>query len=143
MASTRRPARFKLELEALPDVLVVGISSHVNDYRLCWSLNRTLGIALTKRDKDITETLRDGVARFGAYDHDDPETLGRYTLVNNRSDKGLLVKEQPQADLFLVVDRSLVKDHERLLQQVRGSEMVLAAFLLEISELRSGHKLFN
>ena len=28
--------------------MLIGISSHVNDYRLCWSLNRSLGIALAR-----------------------------------------------------------------------------------------------
>jgi hypothetical protein len=31
---------FKLDMEPDPEVMLIGISSHVNDYRLCWSLNR-------------------------------------------------------------------------------------------------------
>ena len=38
--------KLKLDLDPDPEVFLIAISSHVNDYRLCWSLNRKLGISL-------------------------------------------------------------------------------------------------
>jgi hypothetical protein len=51
---------------------VIGISCHVNDYRLCWSLNRSIGIALSRRERDIQD---EGDASYAAFDDDaDPKT---------------------------------------------------------------------
>ena len=47
--------KFKLDMDPDPEVTLIGISSHVNDYRLCWALNRALGINLTRRKSDITD----------------------------------------------------------------------------------------
>ena len=33
-------AKQKLEMDSDPDITVIGISCHENDYRLCWSINR-------------------------------------------------------------------------------------------------------
>ena len=50
-------AKLKLDSDPDPDVFLIAISSHVNDYRLCWSLNNSLGIDLGRRKKDIEEEL--------------------------------------------------------------------------------------
>src|SRR4029453_14184966 len=99
-------ARHKLDLEPEPDALVIGISSHVNDYRLCWALNRSLGVALARRTTDIAGIEGNTNARFAAYDHQDEESGTQLTLISNRSEGGRLLKDQKQADYFLVVDEN-------------------------------------
>ncbi|MBX3623357.1 MAG: IPExxxVDY family protein, partial [Rhizobacter sp.] len=99
-----RTLRHKLDLTPDPEVNVIGISCHENDYRLCWSLNRGLGIALARRDHDIVDEDAGDSATFPAFDHEDAERQVRYTLVCNRGGAGALVREQRMADYFLVVD---------------------------------------
>jgi len=135
-----KTTKLRLDLEPDPEVNVIGISSHVNDYRLCWSLNRSIGIALTRRERDIQD---EGSATFAAFDHDETETAARFTLVNNRGGSGLLVKEQRATDYFLVVDERASLDTEQLLERVRNAEFVLAAFSLPFDQLRAGHKLLR
>jgi hypothetical protein len=134
-------AKLKLDLESVPDITVIGISSHVNDYRLCWSINRSVGLELTRRRDDITDEVNGILARYSAYDHVDPPTQQRFTLVHNHSGDGILLKEQRQADFFLVVDNELAEDHPDLLYRVRTAEFVLTAFPLAYDQLRAGHKL--
>jgi hypothetical protein len=55
-----KTTRIRLDVEPDPEVHVIGISSHVNDYRLCWSLNLCLGIALARRDRDILDSSAEG-----------------------------------------------------------------------------------
>lgn len=134
-------AKLKLDLEPDPEVMVIGISSHVNDYRLCWSINKNIGLALTRRRKDITEDADGRTARYSAYDHVDDTTQARFTLVNNHSGAGILIREHRQADYFLVVDNELAERDPELLNKVRKADFVLTAFLLPFQDLRTGYKL--
>ena len=132
-------AKFKLELDPDPEVTIIGISSHVHDYRLCWSINRTMHIALARRKVDIADG--DGKARYAAFDHVDDPTNGRVTLVSNHGEEGKLLKDQRHADYFLVVDNELAERTPDLLDRLRGAEFVLTAFPLPFTQLRTGHKL--
>ncbi|HPF90402.1 MAG TPA: IPExxxVDY family protein [Flavobacteriales bacterium] len=134
-------AKLKLSLEPDPDVIIIGISSHVNDYRLCWSINRSVGLELTRRRTDIADDANGIRALYSAYDHVDERSLARYTLVNNHSGDGILLREHRQADYFLVVDNELAQQHPDLLERVRHAEFVLTAYPLSYDQLKAGHKL--
>ena len=141
--SREHVAKHKLDMEPDPEVTLIGISSHVNDYRLCWALNRTLGINLTRRAEDITDPGPEQMASYAAFDHTDPDTDANWTLVHNHSGDGILLKEQKQADFFLVVDESVPISPDELLEQVRGAEFVLTAFTLDARHVRGVHKLLR
>lgn len=134
-------ARLKLELEPDPEVSVIGISSHVKDYRLCWSINRVLEIELTKRRQGIEEMQNGRPAVFSAFDHMDEELRVSCTLVNNHGSEGVLLRDLRQADYFLVVDNDWKESAEDILQKLRSAEFVLTAFPLNFAQLRDGHKL--
>lgn len=134
-------AKLKLDLEPVPDITVIGISSHVHDYRLCWSINRSVGLELTRRRTDITDDANGIRASYSAYDHVDEPTQGRCTLVHNHSGDGILLKEHRQADFFLVVDNEIAENRPDLLDRLRSAEFVLTAFPLPFDQLRAGHKL--
>lgn len=133
-------ARIKLDIAPDPQVTLVGISSHENDYRLCWSLNRALGIDLRRRRADIPP---EGPAHHAVFDHEDAELEVRWTLVNNHSDSGLLLKEQRMADYFLLVDEEAGIPVDELLERLRATEFVLTAFPLDLRNLRGGHMLLQ
>ena len=136
-------AKHKLDIELDPDVTVIGISSHVHDHRLCWSLNRRTGLELTRRRVDISDETNGIVAQYSVYDHVDEPSRARYTLVNNHSGDGILLKDQRHVDFFLVVDNELAELNPDLLAQVRSAEFVLTAFKLPYEQLRAGHKLLQ
>ncbi len=136
-------AKVKLDLDPDPEVTIIGISSHVNDYRLCWALNRSMGLSLTRRRQDITDTTGGHLARFATFDHGDPEGGERLTLVHNHCGDGILLREQRQADFFLVVDNAVAETRPDLLERLRRTEFVLAVFPLSFGQLRAGHKLLR
>lgn len=136
-------AKLKLGLDPDPEVFLIAISSHVNDYRLCWSLNRKLGISLTRRDTDIEEPGPEQMAHYTAFDHTEEITRAQYSLVSNHAPEGVLVTDQRQADFFLVVDLATHRPPVEVLEQVRGAEFVLTAFPLDPRELRGAHKLLR
>ncbi len=134
-------AKFKLDLQPDPEVAVYGISSHVKDHRLCWSINRTLGLELSRRRTALSDEVMGRTVRFMAYDHVDEDSNARFTLVNNHSGDGFLLKEQRQTDYFLVVDNELAEQHPQLLDRLRATDFVLTAFPLPYLQLKEGYKL--
>lgn len=130
-----------LEEEASPRVSVVALSCHVPDYRLCWSLNRTLGLALTRRRADIVEEAKDKELHYSVYEQADAEGAAMWSLVSNTCGKRKLIPSQKQADFFLVADQSVAEDTEELTERLRKAEFVLMAFALELDEIKMGHKL--
>ena len=136
-------AKYKLDMEPDPEVTLIGISCHVNDYRLCWALNRALGINLTRRENDITDPGPEKLANYSAFDHTDEESQAHYVLVNNHSADGILLKEHKQADYFLVVDESAPITPEQLIDHVRKTEFVLMAYPLDARTERGAHKLLQ
>ena len=136
-------AKLKLDLDPDPEVFLIAISSHVNDYRLCWSLNCKLGISLSRRNKDIEEPGPEQMAHYTAFDHTEEITQAQFTLVSNHAPEGVLVTDQRQTDFFLVVDTATQTPPAEVLEQVRSAEFVLTAFPLDPRELRGAHKLLR
>ena len=136
-------AKLKLDGEPRPDVFLIGISSHVNDYRLCWSLNLSLGLELGRRAEDITGKGPERTAHYSAFDHAEEETQANITLISNHAPDGVLVPDQRQADYFLVVDEASSLRPDEILEQVRNAEFVLTAFPLDIINLKGGYKLLE
>lgn len=134
-------AKFKLDLYPEPELTVFGISSHVNDYRLCWSLNRSLGLELSRSPKDIVETHEGRSTAFATFAQEVPDLEARYLLVSNHGTDGILIIEQRQADFFLVMDNVLAEQDPDLLDRLRAVDHVLAAFTLPFANIRMGHKL--
>jgi hypothetical protein len=133
--------KHKLDLRPEPDALVIGISSHVNDYRLCWALNRSMGIALARRATDVVGG-DSGHVRFAAYDHLDDETGTVMTLLVNRSGGVPLIREQKDTDFFFVLDENGPLPVDEALVRIRNTEFVLAAYRVDLKRLRSGLELF-
>jgi hypothetical protein len=136
-------AKHKLDMEPDPEVMLIGISSHVNDYRLCWALNRSLGINLSRRASDITDMGPERPANYAAFDHVDDTSQATYTLVNNHCTDGVLLKEHRQSDYFLVVDEAASITPDELIDQVRRTEFVLMAYPLDPRKERGAHKLLQ
>ncbi len=136
-------ARYKLDLQPDPEVVVVGISSHVKDHRLCWSINRSLGLLLTRRRTAVCEVVAGRTISYKAYDHVVKGNTARFTLVNNHCADGCLLKEQRQTDYFLVVDQELAQQRPDLLDRLRATDHILTAFVVPYEHLKEGYKLLQ
>ncbi|MBK9175373.1 MAG: IPExxxVDY family protein [Flavobacteriales bacterium] len=130
-----------LEEEVTPRVSVVGLSCHVPDYRLCWSLNRALGLSLSRRRIDIVEQARGKDLHYTVFEQLDDEGVARWSLVCNTCGRRRLITDQKKADFFLVVDADTAGSEEGLMERLRAAEFVLMAFPVPFDEVRTGHKL--
>jgi hypothetical protein len=133
--STSPLAKYRLEATSPVHVGIIGISCHENGYRLCWSLNRSLHIALARRD---SEHLGRPI-----YDHLDEESGQPWCLLTNHAAEGALLKSMRQVDHFLVVADAYDHAQEDLLERVRKADFVLTAFRVPTSGLRPNNPLLN
>ncbi len=133
--------KYRLVEDVTPTVEVFGISCHVPDYRLCWSLNRALGLDLTRRRDDIVEEVKGKALHYPVFEQRDEAEELRWWLVCNLCGKRKLLPQQKEADFFLVVDAFTAQGEERLLERLRAAEFVLAAYSIEQGSLKMGHKL--
>ncbi|MBS1570332.1 MAG: IPExxxVDY family protein [Bacteroidetes bacterium] len=136
-------AKLKLENDILPDAQVIAISSHVNDYRLCWSLNRSLGIALSRNRSDIEEEGPEHPAFYPVFSHQEEDGAALFSLIGNHAQEGVLIASQRQADFFLVAEGENRPEAAELLGRVRAAEFVLAAFTLDIRSIKGAYKLLQ
>lgn len=135
-------AKHKLiEEEVSPRVAVVGISCHVPDYRLCWSLNRALGLSLSRRRNDIIEHAKGKELHYTVFEQRDAEDAVIWSLVCNTCGRRRLITEQKEADFFLIADSVAAGSEEGLTDRLRAAEFVLMAFPISMDDMRMGHKL--
>lgn len=124
---------------------LAGISSAENDYRLCWSLNQTLGIHLSKTvNLEIFHKRLDGMQAFSQFEYFDEETLLQYRLISNRSENGYLLEEMPNLDYILQITGDL-EDlwMEMLIKKLNSLEGIILAFPIDPVKLKSRKKLLQ
>lgn len=137
-------ARHKLlddDAEAAPAAAVIGISSHVPDYRLCWALNRSLGLDLERRRNDIVEHVRGKDLHYPVFQQAGADGAAPWALVSNLCGKRRLIAAEKQADYFLVIDPETADRETNLLHRLRSTDFVLHARTIDMNKLRDGHKL--
>ena len=146
----------KLFLEYDYDFVLIGIISRVHDYKLSWSLNRSLELNLTKEDDieipsvevaendELTlgfDTQVDS-PRFSFYTFDNEAEHVTYTLVANRSKSALLIKEEQSVDFFLIIDG--IYDEvgvAEVMRKMRDDKTVMTAFQIDPNRLKSKQNL--
>lgn len=136
-----RMPKYRLDDVVVPKVVAFGISCHVPDYRLCWSLNRALGLELTRRRTDIVEESKGRRLHYPVFEQVDEESGLRWSLVCNTCGRSKLVPDHKEADYYLLIDQETAHREPRALEHVRAAEFVLTAFPVNLDELKSGHKL--
>lgn len=134
-------AKLVLEFEAEYDFHLIGICSHVKDYRISWEVNKLLNLELAK-DEDHTLYLQKEELSFPCYSCKREEELKEYYLIGNRSKGVYLIPEESEVDYFLVL-KGFFSDEEikKLAQKIGDLKTVLTSFAIEVEELKSKQNL--
>lgn len=122
----------KLPPETEKEVILVGIASHENDYRISWALNNNLGFQFVKADNHLSLNKRlNETQEFSMYISRNDEDGTVFKLISNRCDNGFLLEELRNIDFILVieqVEKSI--DIPELITKIRTIPFISAAFLL-------------
>ena len=132
-----------LEIEYDYDFVLIGISSHEKDYRICWALNNKLGLNLVKTEPlEIKDKKQDDLSHFSLFCFEQPDDFMEYFIIANRSEKGLLIPEQKQIDYFFIV-RGEIEDDKvmEMIKRIKDSNLVQTAFRVDVNSLKSKQNL--
>lgn len=160
-------AKHTLEIEYDFDFLLIGISSHEKDYRICWALNNKLGLNLVKQDSfEIKDKKASTPSYFSFFNEVNEEAFREYSVIANfsenkklaiaentlfgmddggssdHSENNLLIPEQKQMNYFFIL-RGELEDEEvnELLKQIKSIDIVLTAVRIDPKSLRSKQNL--
>lgn len=149
------------------DFLLIGISSHEKDYRICWALNKKLGLDLTKQNSlEIKGKKQTTPSFFSFFVFDKAEDFLEYSVIanfsenkslvskdytlfkedkakqDNQSENELLIPEQKQMNYFFVV-RGEVDDDEadELVKKIKEIDVVQTAMRIDVKQLKSKNNL--
>ena len=123
----------ELDVEYDIDFLLLGLSCFEKDYRLCWLINKQLGVAFSRAD-DLCLLRNDVEQCFPRFTYSWESEDAELTLLKNRAAAGVLLPELRQVDYLLKVDaEELPQD---LVEQVRQVPRVAAVFVLEPNGLK-------
>lgn len=156
-----------LEIEYDFDFLLIGISSHEKDYRICWALNNKLGLNLVKQESfEIKDRKQSAPSFFSFFTEVNEELFREYSVIANfsenkklaiaennlfsmdesgiadHSENNLLIPEQKQLNYFFIL-RGEVEEEEiaAIMKQIKAIDVVLTAVRIDPKTLRSKQNL--
>jgi hypothetical protein len=161
-------AKHTLEVSYDYDFLLIGISSHEKDYRICWALNKKLGLDLKKTDSlEIKGKKHTTPSYFSFFVFDKEEDFLEYSVIANfsenksmdmkthslfgvdddnehHSENELLIPEQKQMNYFFVIrgDGEITEEFaDDLVKQIKEIDVVLTAVKIDATQLKSKQNL--
>lgn len=159
-------AKHTLDISYDYDFLLIGISSHEKDYRICWALNKKLSLDLKKTDSlEIKGKKHTTPSYFSFFVFDKEEDFLEFSVIANfsenktmdlksnslfgledenehHSDNELLIPEQKQMNYFFVVRGEITDEQaDELVKQIREIDVVLTAMRIDATQLKSKQNL--
>ena len=135
--------KVKLTYKPNYDFVLIGISSHENDYKLAWSINNVLNLNLSKKE-DITVYNKKyaETQNFSVFSHNDETNLILYNLISNRCENGFLIQEYNKFDYFFQIYGELTDaDINEMLNKLKQNNNIIIAGILDLNKTKSVGKL--
>jgi hypothetical protein len=120
---------------------IIGISASAKDYRICWSLNQTLEIALKREPSLKVFTKKSEPVEHGYYTFLDEDTDIKFRLVENKRSASKFLPEAPKADYLFIIDESPGIEPDSILSKIREIRPVLMAFRIDSDQLKNKQNL--
>ncbi len=120
----------KLKASASDPYKLFGISSHENDYRLSWAINKKLQIKFRRTNNIIVQQNNETEKlEFSVFQYIQEDQLFKMNLVSNRCPDGFLIKKMKNIDYFLqvfgITSNSYIKN---IIARIKEIEIVSAVF---------------
>ena len=119
----------KIVVEPFDDIKIIGICTHIEDYKLAWNINKLLNINLVKYSDIVNE---DGF-EFSFYLYDGGENCNTFNLVEIANAEARWVNFSPTTD-YLIVIRNFINDETlaKILEKIRHIDGVQFAYLIDL-----------
>lgn len=119
----------KIVVEPFDDIKIIGICTHLEDFKLAWHINKLLNINLVKYSDIVNE---DGL-EFSFYLYDGGENCNTYNLVEISNSEGRWVTFSPATD-YLIVIRNFINEENlaKHLEKIKHIEGVQLAYIIDL-----------
>ena len=159
-------AKHTLQLEDDYDFELIGISSHVKDYRICWAINEILGVNLNKENSlEIKNKKQVSPSFFSFFNFEDDQNFKEYIVVSNLSESKIstsnahtlfpgggkeeeslqneyLIPELKHLNYFLIVKGEITEiEKEEIITKIKSIDTVLTAITINPNTLKSKQNL--
>lgn len=139
MAKKQHKLEYSLEFNAD----LIGISSHENDYRLCWALNSSLNFNFIRtHNVEIKGNINGEDQNFIKYTYIDDDTSNTYQLISNRCDNGFLLEEYTNIDFILMINGEYPGHFiGHLINSIKSISIITLAFKIDAESIKKKSKL--
>jgi hypothetical protein len=159
-------AKHILKVEDDFDFVLIGISSHEKEYRICWALNNKFGFELKKIDSlEIKGKKQDTPSFFSLFKFENEDEFLEYNVIANlsesktvaaknytlfeenhkderSSENEFLIPEYKQMNYFFVIKGELdLVEIEEIVKKIKEIDMVLTAVNIDVEQLKSKQNL--
>lgn len=154
-------AKHILEIEYDYDFVLIGVSSHDKDYRLCWRLNKDLNLKLAIQPSfEIKNKKQKTPSFFSFYLYENKELFTEYAVIANmsetkqaensannlfgeiNSDSDILIPEQKQFNYFVIIRGEMENEEvDEFIRNLKEIENIQTAVRIDVKSLRSKQNL--
>ncbi|MBL4594634.1 MAG: IPExxxVDY family protein [Flavobacteriales bacterium] len=134
-------SKILLSFEEDYDFILIGISCHTKDYRLCWEINKALNTDLI-RAENLEISKKNKTNSFSFYEFIDEDNYLEYYLISNRGNDGYLIAEQKKVDFFLLLKgNTSLNQIQDIICKINSLSLVLTSFKIDPNQLKSKQNL--
>ena len=128
--------KYLIKDEALESFDIIGICTSQTDFRLAWQLNSKFDVKLQKAEKslEIPNKKSGELELFDYYYFQHPEDLISYYLIKNKQNARYVLTEKQSIDYALILHENYVVDGLELVNDLRNTEGIIAAFYFKSNE---------
>lgn len=122
---------------------LLGISSDVPDYKLCWLINDKFRMSFLKTDNlNVYHKKLNEDQEFSLFQYDDENAMLVYRIIGNRSDGGNFMSELKNIDFLLHIQGDLIQeDISKLVQQLNSLNAVRMCVPVDLGKLKEKDRL--
>ena len=124
-------SKFQLQVSYDFDFVLLGISSPVRYYHLCWHINEMCGLMLSRTD-DLemrTGKEKDSFVRMA---YEDEENFLSFDLIQNKGLSSMVLKEHPSADFLLKISNSDWDELDGFIQDLKSLPVVQTVYEIQL-----------
>ncbi|MFB6258864.1 MAG: IPExxxVDY family protein [Flavobacteriales bacterium] len=135
--------KHRLETPELSETtLLYGISCHEKPHRLCWAINRELGLRMGRKEEDLEFLIAgsnggEEKAHYTLFSYIAEEDHVTHSLIENRSEKGPLIPQHPEVDHFFLIEAEEEREDLDRMEELRAVGPILAVFPIDPATLPS------
>ena len=144
MAASMAKTKLTLDIEYDYEFILIGISCHSRDYKLCWAINKQQGFNFIKEAEIELSTKKNQTATsFSRFSFVDEDKRLNYILISNKGTNDYLIPEQKkQADYLIKIEGSMTEmELHEFINELKQIDIIQLAFKIDIEELKSKQNL--